>query len=274
MRLFVTQRTEYRFTEPQARVIQLLRLTPSSHAAQNVVNWRIDVDCDARLKSGRDGYGNETTMLYVNGPVDHVGITVTGEVLTEDRAGMVYGTPEPLPPLVFLQSTPLTAASPEIVEFARKLADPGASAHDLVHRINHAVHARIMCDKDRNEPVRGAAKSFDEGSASCHDLAHIFIAAARSLGIPARFVSGHHRRPDGDSFHHVSHGWAEAHIGDMGWIGFDPACEICPDAGYVRVSVGLDHREAAPVSGWRIGGGAEILDVDTRVGLTQSQSQG
>ena len=54
-----------------------------------MVEWRIDVDCDARLKNGRDGFGNETQMLYIDGPIDHIGLTVTGEVLTEDRAGMV-----------------------------------------------------------------------------------------------------------------------------------------------------------------------------------------
>ncbi|MDB5684942.1 MAG: transglutaminase, partial [Sphingomonas bacterium] len=102
MRLFIEHRTDYRFSEPQARLIQLLRMTPASHAGQNVVDWRIDVDCDARLKPGRDGFGNETQMLYINGPIDRICLTVTGEVVTEDRAGMIAGTAEPLPPEVFL----------------------------------------------------------------------------------------------------------------------------------------------------------------------------
>jgi len=65
MRLFIRHHTEYRFTEPQARLVQLLRLTPTSHAGQTVADWRIDVEYDARLKPFREGFGNEATMLYV-----------------------------------------------------------------------------------------------------------------------------------------------------------------------------------------------------------------
>ena len=95
MRLLIQHQTEYRFTEPQARLIQLLRVTPGSHAGQSIISWSIDVDHDARLRRGRDGYGNETTMLYVDGPLDHIALTVSGEVLTEDRAGMIGAAAEP-----------------------------------------------------------------------------------------------------------------------------------------------------------------------------------
>jgi hypothetical protein len=63
MRLFVHHATRYRWSEPQHGIIQLLRVTPASFAGQAVVDWRIDVDRDARLRGGRDGFGNVTTML-------------------------------------------------------------------------------------------------------------------------------------------------------------------------------------------------------------------
>ena len=78
MRLFVRHRSEYRFTEPQARLVQLLRLTPSDHAGQSVVNWWIDVDRDARLKPLRDGYGTKATMLYIDGPLERIILDVPG----------------------------------------------------------------------------------------------------------------------------------------------------------------------------------------------------
>ncbi|MFD2501322.1 transglutaminase N-terminal domain-containing protein [Rhizorhabdus histidinilytica] len=98
MRLLIQHETEYHYTEPQARVVQLLRMTPSSHIGQNIVDWRIDVDCDARLKQSTDGFGNIVSMLYLAGPVERIGLRVTGEVLTEDRAGAVSGAIDPLPP--------------------------------------------------------------------------------------------------------------------------------------------------------------------------------
>jgi transglutaminase-like putative cysteine protease len=111
MRLYVQHRTEYFYTEPQSRLVQLLRVSPGNHLGQSVISWSIEVDRDARLKPARDGYGNEITMLYVDGPVDRIAITVSGEVLTEDQAGMIGQTAEPLGPLYFLQPTPLTAAT-------------------------------------------------------------------------------------------------------------------------------------------------------------------
>ena len=103
MRLFVTHHAAYRFSEPQDRLVQLLRATPGSHAGQSVVAWSIDVDRDARLRHSRDGYGNETTMLYVDGPIDGIVLTISGEVLTEDRAGLIAGAPEALPAPYYLQ---------------------------------------------------------------------------------------------------------------------------------------------------------------------------
>jgi transglutaminase-like putative cysteine protease len=275
MRLFIRHRTDYRFTEPQRRLVQLLRLTPSSHEGQNVVDWRIDVDCDARLKPFRDGFGNEATMLYVEGPIDHIGLTVTGEVLTEDRAGLVAGAAEPLPPLVFTQTTALTHASPEIAAFAAEVDAEGGTLLDRVHRLNEAVHERLSFDLDRPAPDRDAAIVFADGYGIGQDFAHVFIAAARTIGFPARYVSGHLYHAEEDKAHpHTTHGWAEAHVEGFGWIGFDPAHEICPHECYVRVATGLDYRDAAPIAGARTGGGDELLQVGVRVGLSQGQTQG
>ena len=264
MRLFVHHRTEYRFSHPPARIIQLLRLTPGNHAGQSIIGWTIDVDRDARLKPARDGYGNETTMLYIDGPIEALSISVSGEVLTEDRAGMVSGTPEPLAPVYFLRSTALTAADESIRDFAASFAtgsDPLAGAHALAE----AVHARLAPTDATPSADQHAAARFAAGKADAQGAAHVLIAAARTAGYPARYVAGHLYRA-GEEDSHAAHGWAELHVDGYGWIAFDPHQNHCPAESYVRVAVGLDHREAAPVSGARIGGGGEVLAVDVHVG--------
>jgi transglutaminase-like putative cysteine protease len=87
---------------------------------------------------------------------------------------------------------------------------------------------------------------------------------ARATGIPARYVSGYLMMPDIE-IQAASHAWAEAHISGLGWIGFDAANNKCPDEHYVRVAVGLDYRDAAPVSGIRLGDGNEQLAVNLKV---------
>ena len=57
------------------------------------------------------------------------------------------------------------------------------------------------------------------------------------------------------------HAWAEAHIDGLGWVGFDISNGISPDTRYVRVATGLDYSDAAPVSGTRVGGAREVLEV-------------
>ena len=99
----------------------------------------------------------------------------------------------------------------------------------------------------------------------CQDYAHIFIACARSGGVPARFVSGHFLRSDGMVNQQAGHAWAEAFVPDLGWVGFDPANAICTTDAHARVAIGLDYLGAAPVRGTRYGGGTETLTVAVKV---------
>lgn len=273
MRLFIHHDTRYSFSQPQRRLVQLLRLTPSSFAGQSVIDWHIDVDCDARLKTNRDGFGNEATMLYVDGPIERIHITVRGEVLTEDRAGMVSAALEPLPPATFTRTTPLTAPSEEIRAFAAEIQQAAKNPLNLLHRLKTMLNQRIAFDDGTMDTERTAAAVFAAGHGVCQDHAHIFIAAARSLGIPARYASGHLYRPGDESTRPATHAWAEAWLPDYGWIGFDPVNDHCPDDSYVRVAIGLDYRDAAPLSGARVGGGEEWLRVAVRVGLSPAHGQ-
>ena len=273
MRLFVHHRTEYRFSEPQRRLIQMLRVTPSSFAGQQVIDWQLNVGCDVSMHAGRDGFGNETTMLYVNGPIEHLSLAVDGEVLTENRNGLVQEASETVPPILFLRSTPLTLATPEIRAFAREIADAEATVLGRAHRLMGALHDRIRFDPDDTHVHRDAGEAFAESSGVCQDHAHIFLAAAREIEIPARYVSGHLYRTDGAQRQPAAHAWIEAHIDNLGWVAFDATNCICPGDAYIRVAIGLDYRDAAPLSGSRSGGGTETLAVGVTVSQAQIQSQ-
>jgi transglutaminase-like putative cysteine protease len=273
MRLKIEHRTHYEFSQPQRRVIQLLRVTPLSFDGQAVIDWHVEVDCDARLKRSRDGYGNEVTMLYIDGPIDRIALTVGGEVLTEDKAGMVTGAAEPLPLQLFLRPTQQTQADPAITTFAHDIAEGAADPLSRLHALCGALNRQIRFDTGESSPYRGAAAAFADGHGVCQDHAHVFCAAARVLGHPARYVSGHLWRSDGETVQPAAHAWAEAHIDGFGWIGFDPANGISPTEAYVRVAVGLDYRDAAPVAGARVGGGSETMSVEVAVAEARSQRQ-
>jgi transglutaminase-like putative cysteine protease len=265
MRLSIDHRTVYRFAVPQGRLVQMLRLTPENTHDQTIASWRIDVDCDARLRTGRDGLGNVVTMLYAEGPVEGIEITVKGEVLTSHSDGVLHGVHEPLPPALFLRATDATPRDDAIAAFAEDSATGARSRIGALHQLNAALHARFAFDCGRPAPGRSATDAFREDRATSRDLAQMFAVAARSLKTPARYVSGY-LYTDRDGEHRPTpHGWAEAHVDGLGWVGFDPSSGLSPEEHYVRVAIGLDAAGAAPVAGSRLGDGAEELDVDVVV---------
>jgi transglutaminase-like putative cysteine protease len=270
MRISVTHETRYHYGQPAKGVIQNLRLTPRNHDGQYVVEWRIDISGDCRLDTNEDAFGNITTAYSIDGPLERLRITVEGEVETQDTNGIVRGTVEPFPPSLFLRETPLTEAGPEFATYARAGAagpDPLASMHALLAR----VHDDIALATDATEPAVGTAEAFTRKSGTAADLAHVFIAAARVIGVPARFISGY---VHGDVLPRPARrAWAEVHIDGLGWVAFDPVACLCPNDAYVRVAVGLDWLAASPIRGMRYGSGEETLDVAVKVGQAFTQTQ-
>jgi transglutaminase-like putative cysteine protease len=276
MRLLVDHRTRYTFSEPQMRVVQLLRMTPRDHVGQTVIDWRIDVDCDARLRDGRDGYGNITTMLYVDGPVTAIELIVRGEVLTEGAQGLVEGAAETLPPLFYLRPTSLTWSDEAIRGFAEAVTGGVHRVFDQAERLTSAVHERIKVVPERTPKTRTAATTLNERWGNVRDCSQMLISVARAAGIPARFVSGHSLDGPHVGSHKSAHCWTELYIKEVGadegrWIGFDPCTGGNPGDSRVRVASGLDTCDATPLSGTRRGGGIEELDVDVRVALRHDQ---
>ena len=125
----------------------------------------------------------------------------------------------------------------------------------------------------RPTPATTAAEAFALRRGVCQDLTHIFIAAARSLAFPARYVGGYFHRADGVTHQEAGHAWAEAFVPDLGWVAFDPTNGICATDAHVRVAVGLDYLGAAPVRGTRYGGSGETLAVTVHVEQAAWQMQ-
>jgi transglutaminase-like putative cysteine protease len=275
MRIRISHQTLYRYDQPASGVIQTLRLTPRNHAGQYVVDWRIDISEDCRLDPHEDAFGNLTHTFTADGPLTEFRVTVDGEVDTQDTAGIVRGTVERFPPSLYLRETALTAPDAAILDFARAIADRAGSGGilNVLHQLLAAIHGELTFDPDPTHAATTAAESFALKRGVCQDLSHVFVAAARSLGVPARYVSGYFHRADGMTEQNAGHAWAEAFIPDIGWTGFDPANGMSPTDAHVRVAAGLDYLGAAPVRGTRYGGGAEALVVQVRVAQAARQVQ-
>ena len=279
MRLRISHTTTYRYEPPATGVIQILRLTPGSHDGQYVAEWQIDVSTDSRLDMHEDAFGNVTHVM-THGAIENLTITVGGLIETHDTGGVLRGTDERFPPSLFLRQTELTSVNPAMENFARELrVESEADALGFLHALMTQVNEHMTFDEDPTNSGTSAIEAFGGKRGVCQDYAHVFIACARSGGVPARFVSGHFLRSDGTVNQQAGHAWAEAFVPNLGWVGFDPANCICITEAHARVAIGLDYLGAAPVRGTRYGGGTETLTVAVKVdqagrpGQSQWQSQ-
>lgn len=272
MRIRVAFASTYVYDRP-ARMVQLLKLTPRSHDGQHVAYWHVDVQPDGKLWQREDPFGNIVHALYLSQPAPRVTITVAGEVETFDTAGVIRGSVERFPDAVYLRSTPLTEPDKALIEFAHDaVAGAGDDSVAQLHALMGAVHREMTFDTKATDVTATAAQAFMLRRGVCQDLTHVFIAAARRLGFPARYVSGHLARSDGAELD-ASHAWAEAKVPDLGWVGFDATNNLCPVETHLRVAVGLDYLGAAPIRGARYGGGSEVLDVKLKAADAVSQTQ-
>jgi transglutaminase-like putative cysteine protease len=268
MRLHVRHQTVYRYERAVSYTIQSLRLSPRPHEGLVVLNWRVQVDGQRDVPSFADGFGNIVHCCSINRPHHSLTLLVEGEVETTDTAGIVRGGMEPLPPAFYLRSTPLTVSDPAIQSLAEEVGRRKSTLERL-HALMIAVRERVDYKLGATDTTTSAAEALERGVGVCQDHTHIFLAAARHLGIPARYVGGYvwtgaETQEDG-----AGHAWTEAYIEDLGWVGFDAANRICPTAAYIRASVGLDYTSAMPVRGVRRGDTPEDLAV--RVAVTAKE---
>jgi len=276
MRILISHVTTYHYDTLPNGVTQLLRLTPRNHDGQYVVAWRIDLSQDCQLHQHEDAFGNITHSFTAEGPFRELSVAVDGEVETQDTHGLVNGAVERFPPALFLRETALTQADAVIADFAETLragTGQGGDTLALLHMLLNELNREITFDTSQTQAATTAAEAFALRRGVCQDFTHIFIAAARQLGIPARYIGGYFFRADGATAQDAGHAWAEAHVESLGWVGFDPTNGICTTEAHVRVAMGLDYLGAAPVRGTRYGGSGETLKVAVHVDQARQQAQ-
>lgn len=272
MRIRIDHETRYSYDRAARFIVQVLRLTPRSTEGQQVRDWRIETDVDAHLRRSEDAFGNIVHTLYTERPTPTLMVRVTGEVATVNTGGVLRGSPERLSPLVFLRDTTLTHADAGLRQLAGEVGEGGDSLSRL-HRLMSLIHGQVAFMVGSTTADHTAADAWAQKKGVCQDHAQIFIAAARRMGIPARYISGHLHRRDGVEHQEAAHAWAEAWVEDLGWVGFDPANGICPTEHYVRVASGLDALGASPIRGSTYGGGRETMTVALRVRQMQQTQQ-
>lgn len=267
MKLLVRHQTVYRYASAAARVAMMLKLMPRTLAGQTVEEWRVSIN-DLPIDGFRpNAHGDMEAVWLHHRRLDHAMIVAEGVVETRDTLGVAAPPRGSVHASYFLRETPFTRASPGIRAMAS--ATTGAEGPlARLHALSAAVSDAIAYRAGVTTAATTAAEAFALGAGVCQDHAQVFIAGARSIGIPARYVSGY-LFADGADALHDTHGWAEALVPDLGWIGFDPSNRVCVTERYLRLAGGLDADAAAPIRGSVTLAGDICIDADVRIAQAQ-----
>lgn len=250
MKLSISHDTTYRYEDQVRSSIQYLRMTPHDSERQQVLNWQLNLPRPVRAQL--DPYGNILHVLTLDEPHEAIVIGAQGQVEIDERSEAEHESQSPLP---FLRFTRLTEADEALREFARLQSHNRQDRSGLID-LMHALNAHISYQPGATQVDTSAVQAFSGGKGVCQDHAHVFLACARSLGVPARYVSGYLFTESDE--HLASHAWAEAWL-DGAWYSFDVTNCLAKPERHLKLAVGLDYLDACPVRGVRMGGGSEQM---------------
>lgn len=265
LRLAIRHVTSYSYDPPAAGATMRLRLWPTTFASQVVEEWHVAVDGEQVVPNLTDACGVAEGVWVRQGVTTAMEVVAEGIVRREDDQGVVRGLKERMPPAVFVRPTALTTAD----EAVRELASQARTDDRLttLHNIAGAVRDAVDYQTDTTDMATSAAAALAQGAGVCQDHAHVFIAAARTLGLPARYVAGYYMAGDDQAFE--THGWAEGFVEGLGWVGFDISNRTCPTREHVRVASHLDAGRVSLISGAVAGQTEETLTATVSINQAQ-----
>ena len=269
MLLSIEHHTRYAYSEVVNYTIQQLRLTPQNGFGQHVKRW--DIKVIGALNPTEDAYGNSTHALVIDTPHQEISIVAMGEIETGLE---VISQHQNLPLPIYLRDTPLTKSSEAICLFAIQFKTDQDGQLAALEAMMHTLLECVNYIKGATQVTTSAIEAFELGQGVCQDHAHIFISCCRSIGLPARYVSGYLFTVDGSLMQ--THAWADVYLSNIGWQSFDVSNGCRAGETHVRLATGLDYRSASPVSGMRSGGGVEgmatsVIVNQSGVPLTQQR---
>lgn len=256
----------YEYSDVVVQNDNFLRLSPYDDRNQTPANGGAEV---ATIPPGRkitypDRLGNVVNRIRVTAPHQELIIAATGQVCLNDRPPVVDDAPlgslsYGLDAREFLTSSHLV--DPDSVRFAAQgVAGEARTLREAVDAVVHWIHENIRYERGHTSVNTTAADVLDSGRGVCQDMTHLGMAMLRSLGVPARYVSGLLTRQAGET-----HAWLEFLHPEHGWMPADPTRGITELNGtdYLKFAVGRDYSEVPPVTGSFVSKGEGWLNFTT-----------
>ena len=266
MKLEVRHITRYQYSAPISETHMEVRLRPSQEMGQKLAAFELDLVPESPLREYVDGFGNH--VHYFDYIPTHELVEVTSRSEVETSAPTRRRDDGERPDDFLLFRAPVTDA-PGIRRLASRHRPANPDSAASVEAALDELTVGISRDFQYRPLTTTVSTAVDEvlrlGSGVCQDFAHLFIAVARAMGVPARYVSGYVYSGGGLPSVGASHAWAEAWLPGRGWQGYDATHPVRAGENHVRIAVGRDYRDAAPTRGVYVGEARGQLDVRVEV---------
>lgn len=283
----LVHRTIYEYAEPVTVSHHAARIEPRLLPHQQVADFSLHVEpLPALIKPRVDFFGNPVCRFSVQKIHQQLEITAASRVtvaavtppalaLSPDWEAVVKLFSDPVSPQVvepyqFVFDSPLLRTLPGLADYARRSFEPRTPLLAAVAGLNRRIFTDFKYDPVATTIATPLEEVLEKRRGVCQDFAHLAIACLRSLGLPARYVSGYLRTrpPEGQERligSDASHAWFSIYCPDVGWVDFDPTNNLLPGEEHITAAFGRDYSDVSPVTGVITGGGAHEVKVSVDV---------
>jgi len=256
MRWAIVHRTEYRYATPANDSFNQVRLQPMNTAEQTVEKFQLNVLPAAKLHLYRDFYANVVHHFEI--PEPHANLTIESAVQAQTRAPMALGPGATVFPLErigeaarslrchdFVNPSKYVDVEPVTWRLALDAIDGATDTWQAVQAITRFVHGHLKYASSSTSVHTHMQDVLAQRQGVCQDFAHVTLGLCRAIKIPALYVSGYLATEAASA----THAWIETFLPDIGWRGLDPTHNRQVDQTYLKIAVGRDYADVAPVSG-------------------------
>lgn len=277
-----THTTTYLYSDPVSICHTEVHLAPRQCPHQRLVSHHLSIIPEPTfIASRRDYFQNEITIFSIEEPHQTLTIEATSEIdlrpeeppaeaLTppwEEVREQVRAikTEETFRASEFTFRSPFVKTGPDFAAYAAPSFTPGRPVLTAGIDLCRRIHQDFKYDPRATTIATPIEEVLVKRSGVCQDFAHLMISCARSLGLPARYISGYLRSNAKTLGGEASHAWCSIFLPAFGWLEFDPTNNVMPAFNHVTIAHGRDYSDVAPVVGVALGGGEQVIDVSVQV---------
>lgn len=288
MKYTIEHTTAYTYLEPVSLCHNIARLMPRNSGEQICKNTTIHIRPQPdRINEYEDFFGNKVIYFSIEKEHWELTVLVTSEVERMESghcrpidypiAGLEEVKTELLNPDVdvidikqYLFVTPMTSWNEKILQYAMQSFLPGRSVFEATNDLTHRIYKDFEYKPGHTTIATPLSVVMKERKGVCQDFAHLAIACLRSIGLPARYVSGYIETISPEGVEKLigsdaSHAWFSVYIPKMGWIDFDPTNNCIVSDQHITIGWGRDYADIAPMEGIILSSGSHELTVSVDV---------